>query len=80
MRVNYLGTVHSVQTALPGMLERGRGHIVLVASTLAVLGFAGEAAGRVGAAMGAVCRALVQGPGSGVPLRSRVLSRPALSS
>ncbi|PRW45034.1 short-chain dehydrogenase [Chlorella sorokiniana] len=41
MRVNYLGTVHTVQAALPGMLERRQGRIVLVASTMAVLGFAG---------------------------------------
>jgi 3-dehydrosphinganine reductase len=41
MRVNYLGNVHCVKAALPGMLQRGRGRIVLVTSSLAVLGFAG---------------------------------------
>ena len=30
--VNWLGTIHTVQAALPGMLERGRGHIVVVSS------------------------------------------------
>jgi 3-dehydrosphinganine reductase len=43
MRVNYLGTVHSLQAALPGMLERRRGRLVIVSSSLAVLGFAGVA-------------------------------------
>lgn len=41
MRVNYLGNVHCIKAALPGMLQRGRGRIVLVTSSLAVLGFAG---------------------------------------
>ncbi|PSC70985.1 short-chain dehydrogenase [Micractinium conductrix] len=41
MRVNYLGTVNSVQAALPGMLARRSGRVVLVASMLGVLGFAG---------------------------------------
>jgi short-subunit dehydrogenase len=31
-RVNWLGTVHTVQAALPRMLERRRGHIVIVSS------------------------------------------------
>lgn len=31
-----------VQAALPGMLERRQGRIVLVASTLSILGLAGE--------------------------------------
>jgi short-subunit dehydrogenase len=31
-RVNWLGTVHSARAALPGMLERRRGHIVIVSS------------------------------------------------
>src|SRR5437867_2662914 len=29
-RVNWLGTLYSVDAALPGMLERGRGHVVIV--------------------------------------------------
>jgi len=39
MRVNYLGTVYATKAVLPGMLARGRGHIVNLASI----------AGRVGA-------------------------------
>lgn len=31
-RVNWLGTLHSVRAVLPGMVERGRGHIVIVSS------------------------------------------------
>jgi short-subunit dehydrogenase len=31
-RVNWMGTVHSVSAVLPGMLERRRGHIVIVSS------------------------------------------------
>jgi short-subunit dehydrogenase len=31
-RVNWLGTVYSVDAALPGMLERGRGQLVIVSS------------------------------------------------
>ncbi|GAB4817499.1 hypothetical protein N2152v2_004545 [Parachlorella kessleri] len=43
VQVNYLGTVATVKAALPAMLARKQGHIVLVASALAVLGFAGYA-------------------------------------
>lgn len=39
LRVNYLGTVYATRAVLPGMLERGRGHLVMVNSI----------AGRVGA-------------------------------
>ena len=39
MRVNYFGTVYATKTVLPGMIERGRGHIVMIASI----------AGRIGA-------------------------------
>jgi short-subunit dehydrogenase len=31
-RVNWLGTVYAVHAALPGMLDRARGHIVVVSS------------------------------------------------
>ncbi|MEA2347086.1 MAG: hypothetical protein QOG62_873 [Thermoleophilaceae bacterium] len=30
--VNWMGCVHSVKAALPGMIERGRGHIVITSS------------------------------------------------
>ena len=40
-----MGTVNSVQAALPGMLARRSGRVVLVASMLGVLGFAGEGRG-----------------------------------
>ena len=43
--VNYLGTVKTIKAALPGMLERRSGHVVIVTSALAVLGGA-ERAGR----------------------------------
>lgn len=38
MRVNYLGAVAYIKAALPGMLERGRGHIVAVASVAGRIG------------------------------------------
>jgi short-subunit dehydrogenase len=37
--VNWLGTIHTVWAALPGMLESGRGHIVVVSSGGGVRGF-----------------------------------------
>ena len=37
--VNWLGTIYTVWAALPGMLERGRGHIVVVSSGGGVRGF-----------------------------------------
>jgi 3-oxoacyl-[acyl-carrier protein] reductase len=39
MRVNYFGTVYATKAVLPGMIERGRGHIAMIASI----------AGRIGA-------------------------------
>ena len=39
MRVNYFGTVYATKAVLPGMIERKRGHIVMIASI----------AGRIGA-------------------------------
>ena len=39
MRVNFFGTVYATKAVLPGMIERGRGHIVMIASI----------AGRIGA-------------------------------
>jgi 3-oxoacyl-[acyl-carrier protein] reductase len=44
MRVNYLGTVYGTQAVLPGMLARGHGHIVNVASIAGVLGAPFESA------------------------------------
>ena len=37
--VNWLGTLHTVRAALPRMLERGRGHLVIVSSGGGVRGF-----------------------------------------
>jgi short-subunit dehydrogenase len=41
--VNWLGTVNTVQAALPGMLERRRGHIVIVSSGAGIRSFPGAA-------------------------------------
>jgi short-subunit dehydrogenase len=38
-RVNWMGTVHTVRAALPGMLERGRGHIAIVSSGAGIRSF-----------------------------------------
>lgn len=38
MDLNYMGTVNALKAALPGMVQRGEGHIVLVASVMAVIG------------------------------------------
>ena len=37
--VNWLGTIHTVKAALPRMIERRRGHIVVVSSGGGVRGF-----------------------------------------
>lgn len=37
--VNWLGTLHTVKAALPGMIERRRGHVVVVSSGGGVRGF-----------------------------------------
>lgn len=37
--VNWLGTIHTVWAALPGMIERSRGHIVVISSGGGVRGF-----------------------------------------
>ncbi|MEA2332585.1 MAG: hypothetical protein QOH58_2723 [Thermoleophilaceae bacterium] len=42
-RVNWLGTAYTVQAALPRMLERGRGHIVIVSSGAGIRSFPGAA-------------------------------------
>jgi short-subunit dehydrogenase len=44
MAVNYLGTVYAMKAVLPGMLARGRGHIVNVASIAGRIGAPFEAA------------------------------------
>lgn len=38
-RVNWLGTLHAVRAVLPGMLERRRGHVVIVSSGAALRTF-----------------------------------------
>ena len=42
-RVNWLGTLHTVRAALPGMLERRAGHVVIVSSGAALRTFPGAA-------------------------------------
>jgi len=44
MDVNYFGTVNLTKAVLPGMLERGAGHIVNIASMMAVIGVVGYTA------------------------------------
>lgn len=39
--INYLGTVKTIKTVLPGMLARRQGHIIITTSVLSILGFAG---------------------------------------
>jgi short-subunit dehydrogenase len=43
MRVNFMGVVYSIEAVLPGMLERGAGQIVAMASMTAVRGIPFEA-------------------------------------
>lgn len=44
MELNYFGTLNAVRVVTPSMRERGRGHIVLVASTAALIGVFGYSA------------------------------------
>jgi len=44
VQVNYLGTVYAVKAVLPGMVERRRGHIVVVSSVAGRFGAPFEAA------------------------------------
>ncbi|WP_051637275.1 SDR family NAD(P)-dependent oxidoreductase [Rhodococcus sp. UNC363MFTsu5.1] len=41
MRLNYLGAVHAARAVLPGMVSRGRGHLVLTSSTAGMIGVVG---------------------------------------
>lgn len=44
MEVDYFGTLHAVRAVVPAMVERRRGHLVLVASTVAFVGIYGYSA------------------------------------
>ncbi len=44
MDINYLGTVYPVKALLPGMIRRGSGHIINIASLAAVIGTFGYSA------------------------------------
>jgi 3-dehydrosphinganine reductase len=52
MDINYFSTVYPVRAVLPGMIERGGGHIVIVSSQAAIIGVFGYTA--YGAAKAAV--------------------------
>ncbi|MEX1006677.1 MAG: SDR family oxidoreductase [Acidimicrobiia bacterium] len=44
MEVDYFGTLHAVRAVVPSMIERKRGHLVLVGSTAALIGVFGYSA------------------------------------
>jgi 3-dehydrosphinganine reductase len=44
MEVDYFGTLHAVRAVVPSMIERRRGHLVLVGSTAALIGVFGYSA------------------------------------
>lgn len=44
MEVDYFGSLHAVRAVMPSMMERRRGHVLLVASTAALLGVYGYTA------------------------------------
>jgi 3-dehydrosphinganine reductase len=44
MELDYFGTLHAVRAVVPSMIERGRGHVVTVASTAALVGVFGYSA------------------------------------
>ncbi|MBI2212603.1 MAG: SDR family oxidoreductase [Acidobacteria bacterium] len=66
MDTNYLGAVNCTQAALPGMIARGCGAIVNVASIVGIMGFAG---------MGAYCATKFALVGFSEALRSEVIAR-----
>lgn len=71
-RVNWFGTVYTVKAALPGMLERRRGHIVIVSSGAGIRSFPNAAAyGATKAAQrgfGEALRHELKGTGVGVTI------------
>jgi 3-dehydrosphinganine reductase len=44
MEVDYFGTLHAVRAVVPSMIERGRGHVVVVSSTAGLIGVFGYTA------------------------------------
>jgi short-subunit dehydrogenase len=44
IRVNVLGVIYSIEAVLPGMLARGRGHLLAISSLAAFKGLPGESA------------------------------------
>ncbi len=59
MRVNYLGVVYAFEAVLPGMLQRGSGHVVAVSSLAAYKGLPGSAGYCASkAAVNSFCEAL----------------------
>lgn len=44
MELNYFGTLHPIRAVVPSMIERGRGHLVLVSSGAGIVGVYGYSA------------------------------------
>jgi len=44
MELNYFGTLHPIRAVVPSMIERGRGHLMLVSSAAGLVGVYGYAA------------------------------------
>ena len=38
MQLNYFGTLHALKAVLPGMVQEGSGHVVILTSVCAVIG------------------------------------------
>jgi short-subunit dehydrogenase len=70
--VNWLGTAYTVKAALPGLLERGHGHVVIVSSGAGIRSFPGAAVyGATKAAQrgfGEALRHELKGTGVGVTM------------